>query len=231
MKLRVRRLLLALSVAGVAGWSATALAQIPPAAGRFLVATPTQQGFFAKSVILLITYGSDGALGIVVNHPTTLALARVLPDPGVLHGRNDLLYVGGPVSLDALTMLIRTRSALPASRRILAGIYASESLATLHAAVSQKLVASRFRAYAGYAGWAPGQLDSELEEGAWTIVPADAADVFTSAPAKLWSKLNRQGSVIVVKLDSVMPVHRRPSQERLQTQPVAPVRRESPATD
>lgn len=222
MKLRVRRLLLALLVAGVAGWSVTVLAQIPPAAGRFLVATPTQQGFFAKSVILLITYGPDGALGIVVNHPTKLTLARVLPDPTVLHGRTDLLYIGGPVALDDLTILIRTRSALPASRRILAGIYASESLATLRAAVSQKLVASRFRAYAGYAGWAPGQLDSELEEGAWTIVPADAADMFTSAPDKLWNKLNRQGNVIVVKLGPWMPVQREQSRGGPPSRQIAP---------
>ncbi|MGH7689532.1 MAG: YqgE/AlgH family protein, partial [Gemmatimonadaceae bacterium] len=139
--------------------------------------------------------------GVMINHPTKFSLASVLPDPKVLHGRPDLLYVGGPVALDSLTMLIRTPRALPSSVRVLDGVYASESVTTLRAAVDAKLATSKFRAYAGYAGWAPGQLDAELEQGAWTVVPANAAEVFTTAPDDLWEKLSQSGSTMLVRLD------------------------------
>lgn len=198
MKLRCCAVLTLLA-AGVSAWSAAAAA-LPPAAGRFLVATRAQQGFFAQSVILLIAYGPGGAVGIVVNHPTKIALAEVLPDHGLLRGRSDLLYLGGPVSLDDLTMLIRSQSAPAKSVRVFAGVYASASLTTLRAAVGQKLTSASFRAYAGYAGWAPGQLDSELEQGAWIVVRADADQVFATAPEKLWDKLIPQGDVILVQV-------------------------------
>ncbi|MDE2108253.1 MAG: YqgE/AlgH family protein [Gammaproteobacteria bacterium] len=163
------------------------------------MATRTQQGFFAQSVILLIAYGPDGAVGIVVNHPTKVALAEVLPDHDLLRGRHDLLYLGGPVSLDDLTMLIRSHSAPAKSIRVFTGVYASASSTTLRSAIDQKLTSASFRTYAGYAGWAPGQLDSELEQGAWIVVRADADEVFATAPEKLWDKLIPQGDVILVQ--------------------------------
>lgn len=190
---------LVLLAAGATAWSVAARAGLAPAAGRFLVATRTQQGFFAQSVILLIAYGPGGAVGIVVNHPTKVALAEVLPDPGLLRGRSDLLYLGGPVALDDLTMLIRSRNAPAKSIRVFTGVYASGSLTTLRAAVGQKLTSASFRAYAGYAGWAPGQLDSELEQGAWIVARADADEVFATAPEKLWDTLAPQGDVILVQ--------------------------------
>lgn len=199
-KLHFWRAALALLVVGITAWSAAVAARTPPAAGRFLVATRRQQGFFSKTVILLVAYGPGGAFGVVVNRPTKLALAKVLPDPGVLHGRADRVYIGGPVSLDDLTMLFRSPSALPESIHVVDGVYASSSMAALRAAVGRKLTDASFRAYAGYAGWAPGQLEAELEQGAWAVVSAHADDVFTVAPGKLWDKLSRQGNVLLVQL-------------------------------
>lgn len=189
-----------LLLVGLVAWNTAGWASIPPAAGRFLVATQVQQGFFAKSVILLIDYGPDGALGIVVNRPTKLPLARALKNPGVLQGRTDPLYLGGPVALGSLTVLIRSRSSPPDSRAVLSDVYASESLTALRTAVGDKLTDRDFRAYAGYAGWAPGQLDAELEQGAWQVLPANADEIFTADPAKLWDKLSGQANVIVVEL-------------------------------
>lgn len=189
----------ALLLAGLAAWTTAVWAGIPPATGRFLVATQVQQGFFAKSVILLIDYGPGGALGIVVNRPTKLPLAQALKNPGVLKGRSDPVYLGGPVSLGSLTVLIRARSRPPDSQAVLTGVYASESLAALRTAVGEKLTDRDFRAYAGYSGWAPGQLDAELEQGVWQVLPAHADDIFTAAPDKLWNKLSGQARVILVR--------------------------------
>jgi putative transcriptional regulator len=204
MKLRRTRLsvwpvVLLLFVVGVTGWHIATAAPIAPAAGRLLVATRLQQGFFARSVILLIAYGPDGAVGVVINHPTRLALAAVLPNMGVLRSGADPLYLGGPVSLDSLTILIRSQTAPPESLEVLDGVYASGSMEALRAVVRHELAGASFRTYAGYAGWAPGQLDSELEQGAWTVVPAEAGEIFSSAPEKLWDRLSKPGDLLLVR--------------------------------
>jgi putative transcriptional regulator len=50
------------------------------------------------------------------------------------------------------------------------------------------------RIFAGYAGWGTGQLEDELGEGAWYVVPSHAQDAFTGEPGQLWrSVLRRQG--------------------------------------
>jgi putative transcriptional regulator len=55
------------------------------------------------------------------------------------------------------------------------------------------------RVFAGYAGWSPGQLEEELEEGSWLVLPARASDVFGDEPERLWSKvLRRQGGALAV---------------------------------
>lgn len=175
-------------------------AQDKPAAHEFLIATHQQQGPFFETVILLIDYDRSGALGLIVNRPSRIAVAKVLPGVKELQGRKDRLYVGGPVSLDHLMLLIRSKIAPPHSTAVVDGVYASGSIDTLRAIASGKLHVATFRAYAGYAGWAGGQLDAELARGAWRIVPASADEVFTTQPGKLWEDLDERSKAILVNL-------------------------------
>jgi putative transcriptional regulator len=48
--------------------------------------------------------------------------------------------------------------------------------------------------YAGYAGWAPGQLQREMERGGWHVQPADAETVFEKDPARIWPELIEQAT-------------------------------------
>jgi putative transcriptional regulator len=48
--------------------------------------------------------------------------------------------------------------------------------------------------YAGYAGWAPGQLQAEIERGGWHVLPADAATVFDKNPANIWPELIKRAA-------------------------------------
>lgn len=190
-------LLFAVAVAASAGAAAQGTV---PAAGRFLVAARSQQGFFAHSVILLVDYGPRGAFGLVINHPTTLPLANLLPDERELEGHNDTVYLGGPVSLDRLTLLIRSHQPPPRALHVTDDIYASGSLTVLRKAVNGELAGAVFRGYAGYAGWGPGQLDAEIARGDWKVIPAQADSVFSDHPQTLWRKLVQSQELKVVRL-------------------------------
>jgi len=171
-----------------------------PAPGSFLVATREQQGFFAETVVLLIEHDADGSVGLVVNHPTRLPLAKLLPDVGGAENGARPVFLGGPVSLKDVTLLIRADKAPPRAVHVVDDVYATRSLKTLREITEGKLKGARFRAYAGYAGWAPGQLESEIARGAWNVVPAQADAVFTHHPGKLWHRLVRRGNTTIVRL-------------------------------
>lgn len=159
------------------------------------------EGGFSQSVILLIDAGPDGALGVIVNRPTTLLLAKLLPDVDEIRGRGDPVYLGGPVSPDHLMLLIRSKTAPPDATHVAGNVYASGSLKTLRAVAGKKSGRATFRAYVGYAGWAPGQLDSEIARGDWLVVPSDEDSVFTKDPSELWHKLIRERGGVQVKLE------------------------------
>ena len=158
--------------------------------GRFLVAS---RGLldpnFARSVVLLIQYNEDGAMGLVINRPTKLPLSRVLDGLKDAKGRSDPVYMGGPVAITAVLALLRSRDGVEEGQRVLAGVYMISSKASLEKALAARTESSALRAYLGYSGWAAGQLEQEVELGSWWILRADADTVFDPDPATVWPRL------------------------------------------
>ncbi len=170
--------------------------------GRLLVASP-QLGDpnFERSVILMLDHGPDGALGVVLNRPTGLPVDEILDvwrdqaeaaPPGVV-------FRGGPVSPDAVIGLARTEAPdIDESqwRLVLDGV------GTVDLAVApdeQPVAVAGVRMFAGYAGWSPDQLEDELSEGAWIVLDAVVADVFTEEADALWHDvLQRQGGKLAL---------------------------------
>lgn len=181
--------LLALLTGPTAGETSTAL---PPAAGVLLIARPDlpDPNFF-HSVVLLLHYDADGAAGVILNRPTGLGLADALPEIRELGERRDLVYFGGPVSPDVLLLLVRTSSAPKDAEEVLPGVYTIPGLAELRPLLDRGLDEESLRAFAGYAGWAPGQLDAEIERGDWQLYPATGERIFTDQPDELWQTLHR----------------------------------------
>jgi putative transcriptional regulator len=152
--------------------------------GRLLVAMPSvDDPDFARAVVFVIDHDEEGALGVVLNRASDVpvddavdAFGPLVPAPGVLFG-------GGPVEPDALVAIGRSRRPGSADTTIVEGLRLvdlDEDPLTLGAEVEQ------VRLFAGYAGWAPGQLESELWQGAWVVLDAEPHDVFTSTPGTLW---------------------------------------------
>ena len=163
------------------------------AKGMFLVASRRlQDPNFKETVVFLVEYGAEGAMGVVINRPSTVKLSTVFPDIKELKKRQDTIYVGGPVAVNQMLMLIRSANIPEASQEIITDVYISSSWKVLERLMKSTAKDETFRIFAGYAGWAPNQLDYERSRGDWYILKADAGAVFTQKPSDLWQELIRR---------------------------------------
>ncbi len=145
---------------------------------------------FAKSVILMVRYEEEGALGLIINQPTDVLLADLLPDVEKLKDRDDRVYLGGPVAKNGMMFLMRSDAPPADTQRIFADVYVSSSRERFDEVIVQD--EARFRSYVGYAGWAPGQLESELRRDDWHVLPGEADMVFGEHPDSIWKTLIEQ---------------------------------------
>ena len=172
------------------------LAKADLSKGKFLVASrQLRDPKFSETVILLIEYDRKGAMGLIINRPTKVRLSSALPEIEGLQQRRDTVYLGGPVATNQVRLLIRSSSQPEGARRVLEEVYLSSSRSVLQQMIDDADAQKRFRVYAGYAGWGPGQLDFEISRGGWHVLPADAGTVFDTAASEIWPELIRRTSV------------------------------------
>jgi putative transcriptional regulator len=162
----------------------------PPRKGVLLIASPTlNDPNFFETVVLLCEHGDAGSLGIILNRPTSVPIGEALRDlPGATHATSSL-FLGGPVQPGAVLALVRGREASADLLRVLEGVYLVGNAEALAHVLARPDAGEAVRVFAGYAGWGPGQLEFEIEQGAWATMSTDAATVFTKSPARLWSDL------------------------------------------
>ena len=159
--------------------------------GRLLVATPPlTDPNFDRTVVLLLEYGTDGALGIVLNRPTETALADALPEWSAHASAPGIVFAGGPVMTDAVIALARAASDTVDGWIPVLGDLGTIDVGRDPAVLGADLLA--LRVFVGYAGWAPTQLEGELAEGAWFVVDAAPTDPFTNDPSGLWRAVLRR---------------------------------------
>jgi putative transcriptional regulator len=165
-----------------------------PGKGRLLVASRRLlDPNFAETVVLVLDSGAAGAIGVVVNRPSSLKLKSVLPDVKELTDRSETVFLGGPVERFQLLLLVRAPSPPEDSVRVFDDVFVTASLDALSRAAGARGDDVRFRLFAGYAGWAPGQLEAEIARGDWLVVPGDAERVFAAAPEEVWPELVEGG--------------------------------------
>ena len=164
----------------------------PPTLGKgvFLVASrKLNDSNFAQTVVLLVHHDDEGAMGVIVNRPTTVLLSKLLPSIAALAGRDDRVFFGGPVGRQRLLLLVRSATQLRQAESVFEDVYVSASEQTLRDLLGRADSGDVFYAYVGYAGWAPHQLEQELERGDWYLAAADANLVFSAEPATVWPQL------------------------------------------
>ena len=164
--------------------------------GQLLIASPQLTDYFRRTVVLVIEHNEDGAMGIVLNRRTETPVAEAVPSLTELAGEEDVVYSGGPVEPD--TVLALGDFVDPSE----SGKPVAGSLGLLDPDRPEPDL-RRLRIFAGYAGWAPGQLDAEMEQDAWIVTPARPEDAF--APDDVWAEVvQRKGGSFA--LMATMPI-------------------------
>lgn len=167
--------------------------------GQLLVAAPSMPDpRFAETVIFMVRHDSTGAMGIVVNRPVGVAaLADLLKSTGqdATGVEGDIIVrTGGPVGQELGFLLhstdYKTEGTIQVTDRI-AMSGRPEVLADVAKGKGPRRVLLAF----GYAGWSPGQLESEMMEGSWVTAPADDAIVFDDADATKWQRASARRGI------------------------------------
>lgn len=155
--------------------------------GIFLVAAPSlRDPNFRQAVVLLCEHGPEGALGVVVNRPTAMLVSEALPQVPVLEGQHHRLFSGGPVQPNNVMILYRLSQEPINQHHVFDGVYLGGDMGTLEQVLTRPERADSFRAFMGYSGWGPGQLENEMKTGSWITLPADPTVVFEKEPTRIW---------------------------------------------
>lgn len=160
--------------------------------GKFLIASPAlADPNFARAVVLIAEHTDDGAMGLILNRPTDAVVAEAVEELAGVVEPGETVFVGGPVQEQSVMVLAEFDDPAQAAALVIEDIGFLPADAEF-AALSGRT--RRARVFAGHSGWGPGQLDDELEEGAWIVGDPRADDVFSDAPDELWARvLARKG--------------------------------------
>jgi putative transcriptional regulator len=178
--------------------------------GHLLVATPAvEDPNFFRRVILVLDHGLQGALGVAIDRPGGVAVDQLLPRWHDVATPPAELFTGGPVARSSLIGLVRLASreaaeegspGCPTGWRLL--VDDDRPVGTVDLAADPDEFAASLigaRLFSGYAGWDGGQLDDEIGEGSWYVVPAEARDPISADPEGLWRRvLRRQGGALAL---------------------------------
>lgn len=168
--------------AGDAGGAGTATLR-----GRLLVASPLlSDPNFDRTVVLLVEHGDEGALGLVLNRPSELPVAEVLPRWRERAAAPAAMFLGGPVQPSAVICLARADGDPDEGAALTPTAVPGISLIDLDDDPDALPTGVELRCFAGYAGWSEGQLEDEIDEGAWFVVDPSPDDPFVSRPSRLW---------------------------------------------
>ena len=159
---------------------------------RLLVSVPAlPDDNFDRTVVYMIDHEDSGAIGVVLNRPTGSEVPEEL-GIGPAWASPPVVFSGGPVSPEAVIMLGRRQ--LGARQRGASAVGGTVAVLSADAVADRDVEGvDLLRAYAGYAGWGPSQLDGELSAGVWVVLDALPDDVFSAEPQNLWRRVLSRG--------------------------------------
>jgi putative transcriptional regulator len=177
---------------------ATLKKDVPLKQGVFLVAKPELiDPNFLHTVILLVSYGKAGAMGLIINRPTKITIQQVIPDIKEPKNVTSNIYFGGPVNRNNLFALFTADKKTKEALNPLGKVYFTGSKDAILSLLKSEDKKEKVRIYAGYAGWVPNQLEFEIKRGSWVIVEASEEMIFTDFPENIWPSIFKRPEEIM----------------------------------
>ncbi len=160
----------------------------------FLVARPGMpDANFRETVVLATESERSQVVGVIINRPTNRSLAELLRGDR-FRRFTDPLYFGGPVEPGNVVAVFRGERPAGETIGVLPALYLALNPDTVYSLIDSPPADIRF--FAGYSGWAPGQLRGEVERGDWLIAEIDADAIFRRDTSKLWQDMVRRASAV-----------------------------------
>jgi len=170
--------------------NATRPEKLEPAKGVFLVA---RRGLpdpnFFRSVVFLLRHNEGGTLGVIVNRQTSVELAEAIPEVGGVVDTPHRLSLGGPVSKDRVSFLVRDAQPIDLGEHVIDDVYFGLDRYLLERLLEAGKAQSELKVFAGYSSWTAGQLAQELGRGDWHLATVDPGTIFCGGGASLWKTL------------------------------------------
>lgn len=172
-----------------------AMERTTPDSGMLLVAAPgMMSGDFTRSVIMLIEHSPQLTFGVNLTARSELAVFNVMPDWLPAVAKPQALYIGGPINQQSVAGLGVTRPGVnidehPHMHRLAPRLVHVDMRSEPEDVVE---LVEGIRLFAGYAEWAPGQLEEEIEFGDWFVTPALPSDVIAPGRVDLWGDVMRR---------------------------------------
>lgn len=141
---------------------------------------------FGGSIVVVMNNLGPAPVGIIINRPMPLTVARFFPKLKHLAQVRDKVYFGGPVEFGTVWYLFRAKTAPATAIQVCDGVYVSSDDKLLLKLLARPNPMQGLRLFIGHAGWYPGQLQMEIQGGAWTPQRADAASIFNPQPKLPW---------------------------------------------
>jgi putative transcriptional regulator len=162
---------------------------LQPQAGRLLIAQPfLNDSNFARTVVLLCEHGENGSVGFILNKPTHFTVSDILEN---IFEPSPVLYNGGPVQTDTLHMIHDLENTLGGCH-VVENVFLGGAYDVLQDMVAnQDFHTEHIKLLIGYAGWSAGQLEKEIEEGAWIVAPASPSIIFQTQDNSIWKTAMR----------------------------------------
>lgn len=155
-----------------------------------LVAHPRMDDPNFSETVVLVTFPQDsGPMGVVLNRPIGATLGELFEEDAAVRGRQDMVHAGGPVQPDGLLFIFRAAEHPVKALPVVDDIYLSADGKLFDVLVKKTDEAASQRFYAGYAGWAEGQLDAEVARGDWYVLPMDVDVLYAMPEESMWESL------------------------------------------
>ena len=141
---------------------------------------------FANAVVLVMNNLGPAPVGVIVNRPTQVSVAELFPDNKRLAQVHDKIFFGGPVALDTVWFLFRATKPPKHAMRTFGDTWLSGDRDLLVTLLARDKPMDDLRIFLGHSGWAPGQLEAEIQNGDWTLGHADPDAIFKSKSNHPW---------------------------------------------